>query len=165
MHDRAVDLIQEHRLQPHPEGGYYREIFRSPDEVRPLDGRAPRSALTTIFFLLARGQCSRWHRVLSDEVWHFYEGDPLEVFWIDEAESLRTATLSSGVPGALPVCVVPAGCWQAARPTGAYSLVGCTVGPGFEFEDFEMLVVGSPQFERLRLHREAPAELFEPVVG
>lgn len=149
MHPRAAALIQQHDLQPHPEGGYFREIFRSAHRVQPLDSRPPRSALTTIYFLLARGQHSRWHRVQSDEVWHFYEGDPLEVYWIEE-DVVHKETLSSGSPGALPVCIVPAGCWQAARPTGSFTLVGCTVGPGFDFQDFEMISENSQDWERVR---------------
>ena len=80
MHNRAKDLIRELRLQPHPEGGYFREIFRSAHKVQPLDERSARCALTTIYFLLVKGQHGRWHRVASDEAWHFYEGDPLEIY-------------------------------------------------------------------------------------
>jgi cupin superfamily protein DUF985 len=80
MHKRAKELISELSLQPHPEGGHFREIFRSPHKVQPLDERSERSALTTIYFLLVKGQHGRWHRVTSDEAWHFYEGDSLEVY-------------------------------------------------------------------------------------
>ena len=140
MHQRAKDLISELRLEPHPEGGYFREIFRSQHQVKPLDERSARSALTTIYFLLLKGQHSRWHRVASDEAWHFYEGDPLVVYWIDTQNGTHKEVLASGHP----LCVVPAGCWQAAKPRGEYSLVGCTVGPGFDFQDFEMI---SPESE------------------
>ncbi len=136
---RAADLIRDLDLAPHPEGGFFREVFRSPHRVQPLDGRPERSALTTIHFLLPRGAHSRWHRVGSDEVWHFIEGDPLVLTWVEGDGAVRGATLSSGVPRAQPVAVVPAGCWQTARPLGAFALVGCTVGPGFDFADFEML--------------------------
>ena len=138
MHPRAAELIAELNLQPHPEGGYYREIFRSAAQVLPGDGRPPRAALTTIYFLLAAGQHSRWHRVASDEVWHFYEGEPLELTWRDASNTLHTATLASGHRDLRPVAVVPSNCWQAARPLGAYALVGCSVAPGFDFADFEM---------------------------
>lgn len=87
MHKRAQDLISELRLQPHLEGGYFREVFRSPHNVQPLDERSARSALTTIYFLLIKGQYGRWHRVASNETWHFYEGDPLEVYWIDDQDA------------------------------------------------------------------------------
>jgi predicted cupin superfamily sugar epimerase len=140
MDRRASDLIATLGLIPHPEGGYFREIHRSVSQVQPLDGRSARAALTTIYFLLAAGQVSRWHRVASDEVWHHYEGGDLELFTVT-ADLERTGTLALGASaaGSQPVHVVPATMWQAARPMGAYALVGCTVGPGFEFADFQML--------------------------
>ena len=148
---RARELIDHLGLAPHPEGGYYREVFRSPDLVRREGGgREARSALTTIYFLLPAGAHSRWHRVESDEVWHHYEGAPLELLWIDEArESLRVERLGpvGAGEGTRPVFTVPARCWQAARTTGEYTLVGCTVGPGFEFADFAMLA-GRPDEAR-----------------
>jgi len=137
---RAADLIRGLGLTPHPEGGYYREIFRSPARVQPLDGRTDRLALTTIYFLLVAGQVSRWHRVASDEVWHHYEGDPLELLVADAGfGDVSRRRLGPVADKAQPVHVVVAGEWQAARPMGAYTLVGCTVGPGFEFSDFQML--------------------------
>ena len=140
MDSRAAELIRELGLTPHPEGGYYREIFRSAARVHPLDGRPDRLALTTIYFLLAAGQVSRWHRVASDEVWHHYEGDPLELVVADSGfEAVSRRRLGPVADKTQPVHVVMAGEWQAARPIGAYTLVGCTVGPGFEFADFEML--------------------------
>ncbi len=138
MHHRATELIRDLRLEPHPEGGYFREVFRSAHKVKPLDQRPERAALTTIYFLLLKGQHSRWHRVASDEAWHFHEGDPLVVYWIDGENAVHEEVLATGPPH-LPLCVVPAGCWQAAKPRGEYSLVGCTVGPGFDFQDFEMI--------------------------
>jgi len=133
MHPRAAELIETLQLKPHPEGGYYREVFRSPEVVVPADQRGERSALTTIYFLLTDDTYSRWHRVRSDEVWHLYEGGPLEVMELDaECRDLSTFDVA-------PVHVVPAGRWQAARSLGSYTLVGCTVGPGFEFDDFELL--------------------------
>ena len=86
MHKRAKDLISRLRLQPHPEGGYFREIFKSAHKVQRLDEKSVRSALTIIYFLLIKGQHGRGHRVASDEAWHFYEGDPMEVYWIDGRE-------------------------------------------------------------------------------
>jgi predicted cupin superfamily sugar epimerase len=150
MDSRAAHLIRELDLQPHPEGGYFREVFRSAREVQPRDSRPARSALTTIYFLLPEGQHSRWHRVASDEVWHFHEGEPLELFWVDSRGVVHRELLG-GVGGSVrPVRVVPAGCWQAARPTGSYALVGCTVGPGFDFDDFEMVDETSPAWEMLQ---------------
>jgi predicted cupin superfamily sugar epimerase len=150
MDIRAARLIRELDLRPHPEGGYFREVFRSRREVQPLDPRSARSALTTIYFLLVEGQCSRWHRVASDEAWHFYEGDPVDLFWVDTGEVVHRELLGSLEERARPVHVIPAGCWQAARPTGSYALVGCTVGPGFDFADFEILDETSPAREMLR---------------
>lgn len=150
MDARAAELIRELGLQPHPEGGFFREVFRSPHRVQPLDGRTERAALTTIHFLLPRGAHSRWHRVGSDEVWHFVEGAPLVLTWVEDGDTVREVMLSSGAPGAEPVAVVPSGCWQTARSLGAFSLVGCTVGPGFDFADFEMPGDDAPERERLR---------------
>lgn len=135
---RVDALIDQLDLAPHPEGGFFREIFRSDSSVQPADSRSERSALTTIYFLLARGQHSRWHRVASDEVWHFYEGDPLELHWVGPDGRVGASSLSAD-PGHERVVVIPAGYWQAARPSGEFALVGCTVGPGFDFEDFEMM--------------------------
>lgn len=159
MHNRAKDLIRELRLQPHPEGGYFREIFRSTHKVQPLDDRSARSALTTIYFLLVKGQHGRWHRVASDEAWHFYEGDPLEVYWIDGRDVLHQEVLGRGTSSALPMCVVPRGCWQAARPLGEYSFMGCTVAPGFDFQDFEVLSEGSAVLAHITSVRATLAKL------
>jgi uncharacterized protein len=127
---RSSELIESLALRPHPEGGWYRQVFKSDDRVTRLSDGADRSALTTIYFLLVEGTFSRWHRVISDEVWHFYEGDPLELTIRDG----ETVVLSAD----RRVHVVPARAWQTARPLGAYAFVGCTVGPGFEFADFAM---------------------------
>jgi hypothetical protein len=151
MHPRAAELARELDLLPHPEGGRFRETFRSHLRVRPDRAPADRCALTTIYFLLAAGEQSRWHRVTADEAWHFYEGDPLELLWLDPGgERCHRVLLGPVGGGREPVHVVPAGCWQAARPTGAFTLVGCTVGPGFEFEDFAMLDGFPDVAERIR---------------
>ena len=137
---RASHLIEKLGLVSHPEGGYFAEVYRSPTHVQPADGRAARSSLTTIYFLLVSGEVSRWHRVASDEVWHYYEGDPLELWGADVGFTEVARHLLGRVDDGLrPVQVITAGEWQAARTTGSYTLVGCTVGPGFDFSDFEML--------------------------
>jgi len=159
MHERAKELISELGLQPHPEGGYFREVFRSAHKVQPLDERSPRSALTTIYFLLTRGQYGRWHRVASDEVWHFYEGDPVELYWIDSQDAVNQELLGTGTSNARPMCVVPAGCWQAARPVGEYCFLGTDVSPGFEFQDFEMISDGSAALAHITSLRAELAEL------
>jgi predicted cupin superfamily sugar epimerase len=153
MHPRAVSLLQQLDLRPHPEGGWFREVFRSQWTVRPDDRRAQRSAVTTIYYLLADGGFSRWHRVASDEVWHFYEGDPLELFWLeDDGTRWMQTTLGPVGDASLPAHVIPAQRWQACRTTGAYTLVGCTVAPGFDFADFEMLADCPRDAEVIRRH-------------
>ena len=141
LHARATALIAALDLRPHPEGGFYREIFRSDVQVIPADGRGPRAALTTIYFLLPEGAHSRWHQVRSDEVWHLYEGGPLELLELtaDGIDMVRHRIASPVGEGGSPVHPVKADWWQAARAIGAYALVGCTVGPGFEFADFRLL--------------------------
>ncbi len=141
MDHRASELIATLGLRPHPEGGFFREIFRSGAQVEPEDGRGSRAALTTIYFLLPADSVSRWHQVASDEVWHLYEGGPLELLELSpEGLDLLHHRLSPlGTEAGAPVCTIPAGNWQAARPLGPYALVGCTVGPGFDFADFRLL--------------------------
>jgi predicted cupin superfamily sugar epimerase len=148
MHSRAADLIRTLALRPHPEGGHFAEVFKSPHRV------GARAALTTIYFLLAEGECSRWHRIVADEVWHYYEGDPLELVWEDGEAGVRRVQLGPVATGRRPVAVVPAGAWQAARPFGAYTLVGCTVAPGFEYADFAL--VGDLPAEAARLRALYP---------
>jgi len=144
VNDRARELIQILELERHPEGGWYREVFRSPREVRAAVEGAPagvtRSALTTIYFLLMEGEPTAWHSVASDEIWHFLEGAPAELLTIDPADAHRhTHRLGMLGGGAVPVGIVPAGHGQMARTLGAFTLVGCTVGPGFDFADFKLL--------------------------
>ena len=136
--DREQALIATLRLTPHPEGGYYSEVYRSPAGVKPADGRESRPALTTIHFLLTQGEVSRWHRVLSDEVWHFYEGAPLDLWLTADFSRIEHHRLGPVERSQRPVAIVPAGWWQAARSTGGYTLAGCTVGPGFDFRDFAL---------------------------
>lgn len=140
MSARADELVRELGLAPHPEGGFYRELFRSRRMVRTDDGRSERWAATTIFYLLRAADVNRWHRVASDEIWHWYEGAPIEVHMLDPQVTRSRSELLGPVDGAsVPVRVVPAGCWQAVRCTGEYTLAGCTVAPGFEFSDFRLL--------------------------
>jgi predicted cupin superfamily sugar epimerase len=148
-HANAEDLVEQLQLAPHPEGGWYRELHRSVSEVRRQDGEL-RSALTHIVYLLAAGGLSRWHRVRgSDELWQFVAGDPLELWTLPpeggEARAHRLAppalARAAGAAGgaSASVHVVPAGWWQAARAPGRWTLVSCVVGPGFAFEDFDLL--------------------------
>ncbi len=151
MSSRANELISELGLEPHPEGGFFLEQCRTRRRVRDLDTGRERAACTSIYYLLPRGAVSRFHRVESDELWHFYEGDPVElVVARDDGADVQVERTLLGryeSAGARPFAEVPHGCWQAARPTGDYALVGCTVAPGFEFEDFSLL---GEREERLR---------------
>jgi predicted cupin superfamily sugar epimerase len=141
MHPRAQELIDELGLQPHPEGGFYREVFRSTLAVTRAETGAVRTALTSIDFLLPRGAVSRWHQVLgADEAWHHHEGAPLRLLdFPPHGGACRSTTLGPVAVGSAPVQVVPAGHWQAAETLGDFSLLGCSVGPGFEFADFRLL--------------------------
>ena len=133
----AAEIIARLDLKPHPEGGHYRETFR---DERNLDGQ--RAASTAIYFLLARGDRSHWHRVDAVEVWHDYAGDALILQTKDETR-LRTARLGIDlIAGERPQIVVPAHAWQAAESTGNWTLVGCTVAPGFDFRTFELAPTG-----------------------
>jgi len=135
--DRARTLIQLLGLAPHPEGGWYRELHRSPLAVQPADDRPARSALTSIDFLLCAGERSAWHRVCSDEAWHLLEGEGLRLWLLPPAlDRLLSVDLGPVAAGRTPRHVVPAGWWQAAEPLGPLAYVGATVGPGFEFADF-----------------------------
>ena len=130
-------IIRLLELKPHPEGGHFRETFR---DSRQVDGRA---ASTAIYFLLARGECSHWHRVDAVETWHWYAGAPL-VLEISPANArIERITLGSDiVAGERPQAIVPAHAWQAAQTRGDWTLVGCTVSPGFEFSAFELAPKG-----------------------
>jgi predicted cupin superfamily sugar epimerase len=135
MRTEAEELIARFALEPHPEGGWYREIFRSSELLATT--RGPRAALTSIYFLLEQHQCSRWHVVNSDEVWHYAGGAPLELLvYSPQARRLARRVLGPPGEGQEPVGVAAAGSWQAARSRGEYSLVSCDVAPGFDFEDF-----------------------------
>ncbi|MBM3906548.1 MAG: cupin domain-containing protein [Gemmatimonadetes bacterium] len=151
MSARADDLVRTLGLAPHPEGGFYRELFRSRRMVRTDDGRSERWAATTIFYLLRGEDVNRWHRVASDEIWHWYEGAPLELHLLDpQVTRARTEVVGPVDASSMPVRVVPAACWQAVRCTGDYTLAGCTVAPGFEFSDFRLLRDLPDLAERLR---------------
>lgn len=128
--DQMIRLLE---LSPHPEGGHYRETFRDP---RLMDGRA---ASTAIYFLLAAGERSHWHRVDAVEIWHFHAGAPLALS-IEGQERVRLGPDLG--KGERPQGVVPAGKWQAAESLGDWTLVGCTVAPGFDFAGFELAPEG-----------------------
>ena len=130
------DLIDRYQLTAHPEGGYFREVYRSDQSVHACASDLKRDAVTHIYFLLVKGEVSRFHKVLHDEIWNFYEGDPLRLITIEE--DISNEVLLGGVQGRY-VSVVPGESYQAAESTGLYTLAGCTVAPGFEFADFSFL--------------------------
>lgn len=132
----AKDIIAKLALKPHPEGGHYRETFR---DTHKVNGRA---ASTAILFLLARGERSHWHRVDAVEIWHYHAGAPLKLSIVDgsKAEIIR---LGADIHAdEIPQVTVPARAWQAAESTGDWTLVGCTVAPGFTFDGFELAPAG-----------------------
>jgi len=134
----AADIIARLELRPHPEGGYYRETFR--DTSTDSLGRA---ASTAIYFLLARGEKSQWHRIDAVEIWHYYAGCPLTLRIAHEGCTPHTVKLGPDVGGGeRPQAIVPASAWQTAETTGDWTLVGCTVAPGFEFASFELATPG-----------------------
>jgi uncharacterized protein len=129
----AAEVVELLRLKPHPEYGHYRETFR--DSLTLAGGRA---ASTAIYFLLRAGERSRWHRVDAAEVWHWYAGAPLQLR-IADGSSCKTVRLGSDLASSeRPQAVVPARAWQNAESLGAWTLVGCTVAPGFAFAGFEL---------------------------
>jgi len=134
----AAQVIETLGLQRHPEGGWYRETFR---DDAPAGERAPSTA---IFYLLERGEASAWHRVRDAvEVWHFYAGGPLRLSLAPpEGPRCELVLGPDLLAGQSPQVVVPKGWWQAAEPQGAWTLVGCTVAPAFEFSAFEMAPAG-----------------------
>jgi predicted cupin superfamily sugar epimerase len=134
---RATDVITRLGLAPHPEGGWYRETFRDP---RLVDGRP---ASTAIYYLLDVGEVSDWHRVDAAECWHWLAGGPLVITISPDGHDAAAHHLGPDLEtGQRPQLVVPAGHWQTATSLGAWTLVGCTVAPGFRFEGFEMAPPG-----------------------
>jgi uncharacterized protein len=133
----AAEIIALLGLQPHPEGGHFRETFR--DNEADASGR---SRSTAIYFLLARGERSHWHRVDAVEVWHHYAGDALTLRVADASGQCEIRLGPDLAAGEVPQAIVPAHAWQAAECTGDWTLVGCTVAPAFEFTKFELAPKG-----------------------
>ncbi|OWT66245.1 cupin domain-containing protein [Candidimonas nitroreducens] len=168
MHDIATELIRRLGLQPHPEGGHYRETYRGAQQVLRTPQGPARSAGTAIYYLLHDQAYSAWHRIASDEIWHFYAGGTLLVHVLQEGAAIPIHTHRLGDalrdPAAAYQAVVPAGSWfgaELAEPDG-YALVGCTVAPGFEFSEFELadtdaLLAGHPGHGDL-IRRLAPKQ-------
>ncbi len=133
------EIIQHLQLLPHPEGGYYRETYRSTETLTTSEGKS-RNISTAIYYLLENDDKSHFHRIRSDEIWHFHQKDPLEIFMINQEELVVKTLGNNFALGEVPQVVVPAGRWFAARVknSSGYSLVSCTVAPGFDFTDFEL---------------------------
>lgn len=152
---RIEELVKQLHLKPHPEGGFYSETYRSSTLVPSPKG--PRPAATMIYFLLTAGSFSAFHRIRSDEGWHHYEGDSVHIHVIHADGSYECITLGKDTTaGEVPQAMVPAPAWFASECIGAsgYALVGCTVSPGFDFEDFELagrdtLLLAFPQYSEL----------------
>lgn len=142
---RIAQLIEQFSLLPHPEGGYFRENYRSSGEIKStsLDSnyKGSRNYSTAIYFLLSSDTFSAFHKINQDEIWHFYEGSPIRLFTISEKGELAEHLIGSDFnKGQLPQLVVPGNHWFAAEilDPNSYAFVGCTVAPGFDFADFEL---------------------------
>jgi predicted cupin superfamily sugar epimerase len=165
MDEAARRIIERFALTPHPEGGFYREIYRSGLAVAhpglPEGIEARRAAGTQIYFMLTDRQISAFHRVRwSDEIWHLYAGGPLEIHTIDAVGTYSARTMTTDLAAGEPIAVVAAGDWQAARlgPGAAWAFGGCTVVPGFDFADFDM-----PPAARLIEAHPAHAEIIRAL--
>ncbi|MFN3230755.1 MAG: cupin domain-containing protein [Alphaproteobacteria bacterium] len=133
----ADDVIAALGLQPHPEGGYFAEIHRAD---APGGGRSP---VTSIYYLLKEDERSHWHRIDTTEIWHFHAGAPMLLQIAEEGKAAQRHLLGAALDlGQRPQAIVPPQAWQSAEPQGHWSLVGCTVAPGFEFASFEMAPKG-----------------------
>ena len=163
----AKSLIKKYDLKKHPEGGYFKEVYRSseiiPRQALPSRFKGARSFSTSIYYLLPSGAVSRLHRIASDEIWHFYLGGPLKFIQISPEGIMDTVILGQDiVVGQTLQHVVPAGWWFGARPaTRSYSFVGCTVAPGFDFKDFELADIAA--LSRRFPHLKQEIRRFNPL--
>ena len=141
--EEAKKIVKQLGLEAHPEGGYYNRVYASNVSVELKDGRGERKALTHIYYLLSRGEHSVWHKITSDEIWNFYEGDPLELRLINPSDKEERVVLLGKLDEThVPSFLIPAGSWQTAKPLGEYVLVGCSMAPGFQWEDWSVLPEG-----------------------
>jgi predicted cupin superfamily sugar epimerase len=141
----AQDIIKKLNLEPHPEGGYFRETYRSegkiPQEALSEEFSGDRNCSTSIYFLLTSDQFSAFHRIKQDEIWHFYDGSPVRIHMISETGAYSHVVVGRDLDaGQVPQYVVKGGVWFASEVVGddSFSFVGCTVSPGFDFDDFEL---------------------------
>ncbi len=147
MQHHIQNVIRKYNLIPHPEGGYYREVFRSDFHITSPVINKTRTAATHIYYFLMEKQISRFHKIVHDEIWNFYEGDALKLITFDGQE-IKQILLGIKQKAGYTL-VVPAACYMAAETTGEYSLVSCTVAPGFEFEDMSYLLDDTANKEKL----------------
>ena len=153
----ADELIKKLELKPHPEGGYYRETYRSPWSIPGMN--PPKACSTAIYYMLMPGAVSKFHRFVSDEMFHYYLGDPCEWVWLTPEGRMKKMVLGKNLEkGEVLQMVVPAGTWFAGslRPQGRYCLMGTTVAPGFDFSDLEF----AKREELLRQYPAAQNEIF-----
>jgi len=143
--DEVQILIEKYKLKPHPEGGYFNELYRSEQLLTSPVNDEKRNAITHIHFLLKKGQISRFHKVLHDEVWNFYAGDPLKLIEFN-GNKVQETIIGQGDY----FKVIKGGIFQAAETNGIYSLVGCSVAPGFDFNDFSFTEDDAVLLEKLR---------------
>lgn len=160
MHPSVHQLVTHFQMESHPEGGYYKEVYRSKGvlALQSETGLISRHYCTSIYFLLPGNTFSAFHRIKSDELWHFYAGDPIEIFVLNKDKKLEVILLGNRPErGEVFQAVVEGGCWFASRTSNqeGYGLAGCTVSPGFDFEDFEMA-------ERAQLLQEFPG--YETII-
>ena len=136
MDKKSSEIIKQFKLLPHPEGGWFREVFRSESYITRKDGEK-RINITGIYYMLRKNEISTWHRVISaDEIWIYLKGAPLNLWCLDDGnKELRKLRIDSNNP----IEMIPSGYWQAAMSSGAFTLASCCVGPGFDFLDFQML--------------------------
>lgn len=149
MLDTAEKIIDYFELEKHPEGGYFKEVYRSESQVESPVTAGKRSAVTDIYYLLEEGEVSRFHQVRHDEIWHFYTGYPISVLEYD-GETVKQ-TILGDLRNPQFKCTVRGGIWQAAESLGEFSLVGCTVAPGFDFADFRFLADDQVKVKKLSL--------------
>lgn len=157
--NKAEDWISKLELEAHPEGGHYKEVYRSDEfitsQALPDRFSGDRSFSTSIYYLLRKVEISKFHRIKSDEIWHFYAGAPMQIIHIDAEGKLVKRQLGIDIANEInPQLIVNAGDWFAAQSLGDYSLVGCTVSPGFDYTDFEMadrkkLISAFPQHQKI----------------
>ncbi len=145
MPNTIEEIVSRLELLPHPEGGYYKETYRSegeiPEAVLGKDYVGERNYATSIYFLLTSENFSAFHRIKQDEIWHFYDGSPIQLHMIDQEGNYSSQLIGKELSnGELPQILVPGGVWFASEVAegGSYSLAGCTVSPGFDFQDFEL---------------------------